>query len=561
MHRRALLPALLALASSPALAQSNVTPGLDIALGNLGSIAERARTGTYPTGATAFGISTTSCNLGTVLIPFLAPMQDEHPFIHFLVARQDEDRLMQISDRSFIKHAFASANQNNCGTCQPTDGTALGIDCADTYGTTTNSNRFWLAPAEEVDPWLGTWNPVGSYFDGVPVDGLRDYFGSEPSEMTNRVIVRDEEMDHPTASFYYAGGYVVRGESEALRDNNIGWREFTASWVVSNWILTTLGSTTPDHGSVLEAWNGATLDSTTNGSDDGRVFVAAKTTMVGELHHYEYAIHNRDNVRGIDRLRIPISPGTVVSGFGFHDVDQDASNDWSLSVVGNELVIETPDNPLLWNTIFNVWFDADTAPANATLALRAHFGGAGAPELTLGGPAPLAAGAGELCLGDGGVQPGCTDCPCGNDAPAGTIGGCLNEAGTSARILRTGTASVGADSLVVSVQGGNPQTFGVLASGDNALPVAGPCPVGSGVQSPSVMDGLRCIGGNFQRHGARGFNASGANVFPWGPGLVSGAGFSVGQTRSFQIFYRANVGAGCGTGQNTTNAFTVTVEP
>ena len=48
----------------------------------------------------------------------------------------------------------------------------------------------------------------------------------------------------------------------------------------------------------------------------------------------------------------------------------------------------------------------------------------------------------SYCNGDGGDQMGCTDCPCGNNAPVGTIGGCVNGSSTSARIEATGWPSV-----------------------------------------------------------------------------------------------------------------------
>ncbi len=34
------------------------------------------------------------------------------------------------------------------------------------------------------------------------------------------------------------------------------------------------------------------------------------------------------------------------------------------------------------------------------------------------------------CTGDGGDQMGCTDCPCNNNTPPGSIGGCRNSSGT-----------------------------------------------------------------------------------------------------------------------------------
>ena len=173
----------------------------------------------------------------------------------------------------------------------------------------------------------------------------------------------------------------------------------------------------------------------------------------------------------------------------------------------------------------------------------------------------------NYCFGDGGDQMGCTNCPCSNNAAPGTIGGCLNSASTSAELVATGAASVSGDTLRFEVERATPVTFGVLVSANNMLPNAGACPVGSGIQA---FDGLRCVGGGLLRHGTRPSDANGdigVTGAGWGPpngpagGLIASGGFSAGQTRNFQCFYRENVLLGCATGQNTTNATSITFAP
>ena len=171
----------------------------------------------------------------------------------------------------------------------------------------------------------------------------------------------------------------------------------------------------------------------------------------------------------------------------------------------------------------------------------------------------------RFCNGDGGDQMGCTFCPCGNGTAPGTIGGCTNAAGTSARLLRDGCASTTRDALSFGLIGGNPASFGVLASADNRLPAnpANPCfGVDSGVQS-ATLDGLRCVGGSLVRHGARPIDTNGdVGVTANGWGTLTGAansivaqgGFTAGQTRHFQCFYREDELLVCLTGQNTSNA-------
>ena len=178
----------------------------------------------------------------------------------------------------------------------------------------------------------------------------------------------------------------------------------------------------------------------------------------------------------------------------------------------------------------------------------------------------------DVCFGDGGVTPGCTPCPCSNDAPGGTIGGCLNPSGASARLLGSGNPSVAADTLRFEMTGGEPLSFAVLTSGANIAPnnAGNPCfGLDSGIQAAS-LDGLRCAVGAVQRHGARAIDAAGGvgiTTAGWGPpngpagGLIVQGGFTAGQTRHFQVIYRVLATQGCGTGQNTSQAVSTNFVP
>lgn len=191
--------------------------------------------------------------------------------------------------------------------------------------------------------------------------------------------------------------------------------------------------------------------------------------------------------------------------------------------------------------------------------------------------APVEVGT-SFCFGDGGATPGCTSCPCGNDALPGSLGGCVNSSSRSARLIARGLPRIGADSLRFEVTGAKGDSFAILVSAANALPLMGACPTGSGIQSPE-LDGLRCVGGGLVRHGTRRTDGNGdvgppwnfpipINWLPngWGPprgpegGLLLQSGFAAGQTRHFQVFYRELITLGCGTGQGTTNAVSVTAQ-
>ena len=390
-----------ALVASPASAQSNGDPSIDVKLGVLGAFNSVGRSGTFPNGMNAAAMSTTVCNQGAV-VPWMAAMDPEHPLIAFLVTREANGRFHQISDRSFLKHGFFALTSSQCTPCTPPGGGAgnfLGLGCSDTYSISNNGDDFWLAPADEIDPWLGAWDPNCSFFDlgtgGAICDSLRSFTQSQANALGpvgNRIHLSDAVLN-AGGSYWYQAQYVVATEMEGVREDNLGSRPFTPSWTGSSWNLAESGSLL--EGSVLQRWSGAQVTSGANGGDDGRVYIA--TTVSGPsngLYHYEIAVHNRDNFRGIDEFRIPLCPGARVLNAGFSDIDEASGNDWTNSIQsgGAELVYQgDATSALRWNTIYNFWFDSDAAPSTlgATLVQADAGTGAASFDVDMNAPAEL----------------------------------------------------------------------------------------------------------------------------------------------------------------------------
>jgi hypothetical protein len=135
-----------------------------------------------------------------------------------------------------------------------------------------------------------------------------------------------------------------------------------------------------------------------------------------------------------------------------------------------------------------------------------------------------------FCSGDGTGTP----CPCGNAGLSGR--GCANSIDPAgARLLPTGTPSVGADTLAL---------VGVGMPNSSALYFQGTSQV-SGGAGAVFGDGLRCAGGTVVRLGTR-TNVSGGSSYP-GPGDASVSvrgGVSAGDVRTYQVWYR-NAAAFC----------------
>ncbi|MCB9878456.1 MAG: hypothetical protein H6835_12725 [Planctomycetes bacterium] len=380
---------MLAIAGS-VVAQSNTVVGLDGRLTQVDNLTYYGRRGAaYPNGEIGMAMLNEMCNPGSVTIPWYAAMQSNHPKFGFLLVRLSNDRLEQISDWSFCKHAFTSTNYTGpCGPCQnPSTGTVMGINCADTYGAGNNADRTWLGPPSEIDPWLGTWNPVGSYFDigdpsqaGYPAaaDGNRSLDQSIFDSVDNRVTVDEIDLTTAGAQYYYGLQLIHQGEALANRGDNNAHRGFNPSYGGSTWSFT--NDEALEYGSILTRWPGAQVDEGHNGNDDGRFFVAVKVTPLGGgNYHYEYALHNVDNSRAGGGFRVPIDPTATASNFTFGDIDTNGANDWTGARIGNEVVFTAPaSNFVEWNTIYNFGFDATFPPGQGLCAVDEARPGAGA---------------------------------------------------------------------------------------------------------------------------------------------------------------------------------------
>lgn len=412
--RTSTVPLFVLLATSLA-AQSNSVNGLDGRLTVIDNMSYYGRRGpAHPNGEIGMAMLNTMCNPGSVNIPWFAAMQPNHPKFGFMVARVADDRIEQINEWSYCKHAFLSINVNGaCGQCQnPGTGALMGLNCADTYAPSNNASRTWLGPPEEINPWLGTWDPVGSYFDigdpvqagyPAPADGVRSLSQSIFDSVDNRITVDEIDLTTLGAKYYYGLQLIHEGESVGNRWDNLAHRGMNPEFNGSGWMFAN-NNEVQHYGSILSRWNGASITSGSNGVDDGRFYVAVKTRANNDgTYHYEYAVHNVDNSRAGSSFRVPLAPGAVFSNASFGDIDKDPSNDWSIQQAGNEVVFTAPAIQFHeWNTIYNFAFDANVAPAAGQAAIDAGRPGPGAAFVSINTTVPTGALQGTFTtFGDG----------------------------------------------------------------------------------------------------------------------------------------------------------------
>lgn len=150
----------------------------------------------------------------------------------------------------------------------------------------------------------------------------------------------------------------------------------------------------------------------------------------------------------------------------------------------------------------------------------------------------------SYCFGDGSGS----TCPCGNSAGPGE--GCANSSSLGGVLAAEGSSSASADDLTLQAS--------QLLPAQPCLLFAGESPVNGWAGVP-FGDGLRCAGFQVVRLGVQVPDASGGARF--GPGLGPGPGWSAGDVRYFQVWYRDPVGSPCGAGFNLTNGLEVVFGP
>jgi hypothetical protein len=136
--------------------------------------------------------------------------------------------------------------------------------------------------------------------------------------------------------------------------------------------------------------------------DDGEALLAVRVEdLGGGTWHYEYALFNWRSGRGLRSFEVPIGPANVTN-VGFHDPDQDGSNDWTATVSGGRIEWSTstwavdPSAPALrHHMMFNFRFDADQPPVDALALCDLFAPGIGA-SVSMETRAPAAAAPGAI---------------------------------------------------------------------------------------------------------------------------------------------------------------------
>ena len=463
----------------------------------------------------------------------------QHPFLVMNLYRFAGGRVEQIG-RSDAKHAFFSGNTPPCD-CQADQ--VLFNDCTDLYGASTNANRKYLAPRDEVTASTGAWTRTGSHFDGSPEDDVRDHDAADHLDpFEHRLTAAVADLEVPGAEYRLEAWYVVQGDIDI--SNSMGHRQVVPT-SGSPWTFP-FADTALTEGSVLDVWvdpsapppGAGNVPITTDPAEGELRLAVISSVLPSGLFHYEYALMNFDFDRQIDSFSVPLPAGAHVQNVGFGDGDAAPGNDWVPAVNAGDITWQAPaGNELDWGTMFNFFFDAAAASSELATALGVfEAGDPGSPiELAATTVAPstsIPVSQIEVFLagaGSGRVESLPKGLDCAGDCVEVFADGSVVElaaianAGSAFARWQEGGVSVGRDLALALLVAGDRDLTAIfeICEPDVALPP-------QVVASPAVFHACETLSAGAD------FEVASDAIFRAGRSIALGNGFTVGAGGSFR---------------------------
>ncbi len=383
---RILIPCLAALAVSTGslFAQpGGTTNGVDVIVGSLQQVASYGSSG----GISAFSVGTTSCNIGTQNLLWIAG-NNQHPVIGQNMFRLKDGVLEQIG-QSWLKHGFFALSQELCsgpGGCNPTSGSTLGVGCSDPYTATRNGGPGGLGPRSQVNPATGFFPfPPATPPSGNPTIGRR-------IQVPNNFL--QASANNPDLLYFVDGQYVTPDDAAAGNHfNNVSVQEVRVNGAGASYSITRIGDTFRQR-SAIEHWAelfpDVVLHQTT--ANNGRFFVGARVLELpnGDFQ-YEYAVYNMNFHEAIGSVSASIPSADTVVSSAFHAPQTKHSNEppdeysasdfdnsaWLETISDSSIRWETPSvgapvtNPIRWGSQYNFRLITNAPPADGTLTVGA----------------------------------------------------------------------------------------------------------------------------------------------------------------------------------------------
>lgn len=394
-------------------------PGPDVIVGDVTGPSNYGSGG----GSTfAYALGTTSCNLGTQVLVWIANTP-QHPVISQNVFRIKNDRFEHIG-QAWLKHGFTALQGSVCSTsCVPNpNGNALGLNCSDPYSSGLNGQQGGLGPKFEVNAATGTF----PYPFTSP---------SIPGTIGRRLQLAAADIDPSlnTGAVYIGEGHYIHPDDAAVGNdnNNASYRrvQFAAGTLSMSFVGTTQ-RTKPG----VVAWQD--IDPTVQITNidipnDGRMILAQKNVNLGGgLTRYEFALHNLSSDRCAAGFTVNLNAGSPPTNLYFHDVPYHSGEpfdgtDWFAHAYSSSVEFRCPQtfaqnpnaNALRWGTTYTFSF----VSASATTGVRVDLFKPGSPSFMTVGTVPAlldfefstsGGGTGDLHIGVNNIPAAATEGYC-----------------------------------------------------------------------------------------------------------------------------------------------------
>ncbi len=356
--------------------------GADVIVGQLPSLNNYGPAN----GHHAYSVATTSCNIGTVPLQWIAST-NQHPVISQQMYRIRDGVFQQVG-MSWLKHGFFALQGSLCSPCNPhPNGTALGVGCSDPYSAGRNGSQGSLGPRNEINAATGVYTYPPTY--GAVISDTTSSRLRVPS-----ALVANQPA---SARFYVEAQYVAQDDAAAgNHNNNASYRELNAS---ASGSMNLNGATIQQEPAIM-AWPnvdpGVTVV-TYDVPNDGRFYLGTNVINVGGgVNRYVMALHNLNSDLAASGISIAMPSGATVTNLQFIDADYHSgelygSTDWNGSFGGGAVSWSSPDTfaanangaALRWGSCHTFVFESDMAPGDVTVT---HF--KNNQTFTFGSPPP-----------------------------------------------------------------------------------------------------------------------------------------------------------------------------
>lgn len=326
-------------------------------------------------GIRGYALGSDTCNIGT---QGLAWVSSGTPALGMNAYRLHNGRLVQIG-LGFAKTACCVGNGPGCGTTCSSSGTGLRPGCMDVYGASYNGGQTRLAPRSVINAYTGV-------------------IGSFPATTGDAAFRRLQVAQTDLNTTAFAGArYFVEGAYIATDDAQAGNAMNNNSYMIvnvnqSSFDLTPASGTFTGHPAIW-AWRDHGLGINTpdpsvsvfsvDVPQEGRFWVATKVTqLAGGRYLYDYAVYNLNSDRSGYSLSVPKGAGVSVSNAGFSDVAYHSGEpysgaDWAIDSSGSAVswtctqtfAQNANANALRWGTMYNFWFESESAPTTGQVTL------------------------------------------------------------------------------------------------------------------------------------------------------------------------------------------------